>query len=125
MDTLRTAQLYCLSMDLVSPYAIKDIFNGIVDRATQSQMRLLINHPSDLFQLEASYNIELKSVKLFIHVPMAPTDSLLWLLNFHPFLLPFTNTYWFLPDCDKSLLSLYWGSLTQLHDESSQASFAG
>jgi hypothetical protein len=36
LDALKTAQLVCLSLDLVSPEAIKEIFDSIFDRATQN-----------------------------------------------------------------------------------------
>jgi hypothetical protein len=84
-------------MDLVSPEAIKEIFNAIINRAAQNWMRLLINNPSDLFQVKASYKFKPDSVKLFIHMLMAPTDSLLCILKFHPFLLPSTDTHYFWP----------------------------
>jgi hypothetical protein len=88
-------------------------------------MRLLINHPSDLFQGEASYYVKPKSVKLYILIPMAPTNSPLCLLKFQPFSLPFTNTNSLLPDPDSSLLSLSRGSKTRLHIKISPASMTG
>jgi hypothetical protein len=64
-------------MDLQFPEAIKEIFSSIIDLALQNQMILLIQHPSDLFQINVSCYIEPDSIKLFIHVPMAPVDLLL------------------------------------------------
>jgi hypothetical protein len=104
-------------MDLVSPEAIKEIFDSFIELATQNQIRLVINHPSDLFQVEASYNIEPESIKIFIHIPMVPTDSHLCLLKFHPFLLPFTDTHSLLPDLDNSILFLSSGPQTGLHNK--------
>jgi hypothetical protein len=92
LDALKTGQLHRLSLDLISPEAIKEIFNATVYRAAQNQMTLLINHPLGLFQVKASYYVKPDSIKLFIHMLMAPTNSLLHLLKFHPFTLPFTDT---------------------------------
>jgi hypothetical protein len=66
-------------------------------------MKLLISNPSDLFQIEVSYYIKPKNVKLFIHVTMAPIHSLLHILKFHPFLLLFTETHLLLPMLHNSL----------------------
>jgi len=54
MDTLKTAQIRCLSMDLLSPKAVEDIFDAVIDWAFQKQMRLLITHSLDLFMIKVS-----------------------------------------------------------------------
>jgi hypothetical protein len=77
MDALKAAQMHCLSMDLFSPEAVEDIFDVIIDWAFRNKMRLLIAHPSDPFQIEVSYYVKPETIKLFIHMPMAPVDSLL------------------------------------------------
>jgi len=107
---LKTAQLHCLSMDLISLEAIKEIFDATDNRAAQNWMSLLIHNPSDLFQVEASYYINPNSTKPFIPIPMALTESLLRLLKFPLFLLPFIDTHLLLQDLDNSLLSLSSGS---------------
>jgi hypothetical protein len=38
-------------MDLLSSEAAENIFEATIDWALQKQMRLLITHPSDLFQI--------------------------------------------------------------------------
>jgi hypothetical protein len=86
-------------------------------------MRLLIHHPSDLFQVEASYYVKFQTFKLFVHIPMAPTVSLLCLLKFHP--VPFTDTHSLLPDLVNTLLSLSKGSSTRLHSEVNPAYLTG
>ncbi len=64
--------MHCLSMDLLSPQAVEEIFNAISNSVFRNQMRLLISHLSDLFQIKVSYYMETENIKLFIHVPMAP-----------------------------------------------------
>jgi hypothetical protein len=46
LDALKMAQLHCLSMDLISPEAIKDIFDATVKLPAQNWMRLLIHNTS-------------------------------------------------------------------------------
>ncbi len=117
MDALKPAHMHQLLMDLLSPQAVEDIFEAIINQAFRSQMRLLISHPSDLFQIEVSYYLVPKNVKLFIHMPMAPIDSLLFLLKFHSFPLLFTDTHSLLPDFNNPLLAFSKGVHHQLHAE--------
>ncbi len=94
---LKMEQLHHLCLDLISPEAIKEIFNTTVNRATQNWKRLLIHNPSDLFQVKASYYIEPDSVKLFIHVPMAPLTpfSAYWSFSYFRFpSLTLTCYFW-------------------------------
>jgi predicted RNA-binding protein (virulence factor B family) len=37
LDALKTAQVHCLSMDIMSPEAIKEIFNSIVKHAPNTE----------------------------------------------------------------------------------------
>jgi len=88
-------------------------------------MRLLIQHPSDLFQMKVYYYVHPDPVKLFIHIPMALVDSLLWLHKLHPFQIHFMDNHSLLLDLDNSLLSLSCRSQTRLHNELSPATLAG
>jgi hypothetical protein len=115
MDALMAAHIHRFSMDLLSPQAIED-------RAFLNQMKLPINHPSDLFLILGLLLRGVDTVKLFIHKPMAPIDSLLSLLKFHPLMLPFTDTDSLLPDLNNILLALSKGGRTWLHSELSPAS---
>jgi len=112
-------------MDLLSPESIKEIFDSIIDQAVLNGMRLLTQHPSDLFQMKVYYYVHPDSVKLFIHIPMALVDSLLWLHMLHPFQLHFMDNHSLLLDLDNSLLSLSCRSQTRLHNELSPATLAG
>jgi hypothetical protein len=72
----KMAQVHPLSMDLIPPEAVKEILDATVNLATQNQMRLLIDHPSDIFQVKCSYYVKPDSVKLFIHMPIPPSPRL-------------------------------------------------
>jgi len=121
LDTLKTEQLHCLSMDIVSPNAISYNFDYIADQATQNQMRLLITHPQTSSKLGPPTTLNLN--------PLNSSSMYQWpllqLLKFQSFLLPFTSTHSLLPDLDNSLLSLSWGSQTRMHNEISPASLNG
>jgi hypothetical protein len=54
---VKAAQINQLSMDLLSPKAMEDMFEAISNQTFQNQMKLLISHPSDLFQNEVSYYV--------------------------------------------------------------------
>jgi len=60
-------------------------------------------------QIKVSYYVAAENVNLFIHVPMAPANSLLCIFKFHPFLLLFIDTHSLLPTPDNSLLTLSKG----------------
>jgi hypothetical protein len=66
MDALKAAHMPHLSMDLLSPQEVDDIFEAISDWAFRNQMILLISHPSDLFQIEVSY-YEISPLSASIH----------------------------------------------------------
>jgi hypothetical protein len=78
-------------------------------------MKLLIQHPSDLFQMKVYYYVPSDSVKLFIHIPMSLVGSLLWLHKLHPFQIHFMDNHSLLLDLDNSLLSLSCRLQTRLY----------
>ena len=44
--------------------------------------KLIIEYPSDFFQVELSYVYTKDDVVLVLHVPMVPTDTLLQLMHY-------------------------------------------
>ena len=72
-------------------------------------MELLIEQPSDLFQIEVSYFFDGEDISLLLHVPMAAPNSLLRLQRFLPFPLSFTNTHFLLPRPPKNLFAISSG----------------
>ncbi len=71
--------------------------------------KLIVNKPSDLFQLELTYFYNGKSVQMLLHVPAVPKDSTLKLLKLHPLPLPLSKNYSVIPMVQDDLLGLSAG----------------
>jgi hypothetical protein len=69
----------------------------------------MLQHPSDLFQIETSYIHNGQDVNLILHDPMAPADSILQLFQLHPFPLPFTESHFIMPDPSNQILAISSG----------------
>ena len=74
---LQAAHLRRLSVDLLDGKQLRHIFDTTSRKAQALQYQLMIRHPSDLFQIETSYMHDGRDVKLLLHVPMAPAESVL------------------------------------------------
>jgi Baculovirus F protein len=98
-----------LSVDLLNATRLQDLFQAAQIKAQINKCQLLLSHPSDLFQIEASYFYNGQDILLLLHIPMAPADSILRLFQFHPFPLPFTKTHFLLPKPSKPIFALSSG----------------
>jgi hypothetical protein len=98
-----------LSVDLLNATRLQDLFHAAQIKAQINKCQLLLSHPSDLFQIEASYFYNGQDILLPLHIPMAPADSILRLFQFHPFPLPFTKTHFLLPKPSKPIFALSSG----------------
>ncbi len=67
---------------------------------------MLIQYPSDLFQIKTSLLYDSQDRHLLIHVPMTPKTSLLRLFRLHPFPLPMFETHHLLPDVKDEVLAI-------------------
>ncbi len=103
---LQAAHYRRLSLDLLPSHRLKDLFEAAVLKAQAHKHQLLLRHPSDLLQIETSYLHDGQDVQLILHIPMAPTDSLLRLFQLHPFPLPFTDTHMLMPDPVNQILAI-------------------
>ena len=84
-NMVQQAQNRRLSVDLLTPDTLKQLFQHLQDQADKQGLELLISKPSDLFQIETSYLHENKTVTLILHVPMVAEENKLNLLQFIPF----------------------------------------
>jgi hypothetical protein len=98
-----------LSVDLLNATRLQDLFHAAQLKAQINKCQLLLLHPSDLFQIEASYFYNGQDILLLLHIPMAPADSILRLFQLHPFPLPFTKTHFLLPKPSKPIFALSSG----------------
>jgi hypothetical protein len=106
---LQAAHLRRLSVDLLDGKQLRHIFDTTSRKAQALQYQLMIRHPSDLFQIETSYMHDGRDVKLLLHVPMAPAESILRLFQLLPFPLPFTDSHFLMPDPANQILALSSG----------------
>jgi hypothetical protein len=95
-------------VDLLTPDTLKQVFRHLQDQAKSQDLKLMINQPSDLFQIDISYLHGNKTVTLILHVPMVSEENKLNLLQFIPFPLSQSlgaNTT-VTPKVDKDLIAL-------------------
>jgi hypothetical protein len=86
---LQAAHHLRLSINLLPSDTLKKLFDAAARKARSHHHQLLLRHPSDLLQIETSYMRDGYEVHLILHIPMAPSDSLLRLFQLRPFPLPF------------------------------------
>ena len=84
-NMVQQAQNKRLSVDLLTPETLKQLYKHLQDQADKQGLELLISQPSDLFQIDTSYMHGNKTITLILHVPMVAEDNKLNLLQFIPF----------------------------------------
>jgi hypothetical protein len=103
---LQAAHHRRLSIDLLPSNTLKKLFDAAARKARSHHHQLLLRHPSDLLQIKTSYVHDGYDVHLILHIPMAPSDSLLWLFQLRPFPLPFMETHMLMPNPDHQILAI-------------------
>jgi hypothetical protein len=107
-NMIQQAQNKKLSVDLLTPDTLKQVFQHLQDQAESQNLELMINQPSDLFQIDTSYLHGNKTVSLILHVPMVSEENKLKLSQFIPFPLSQSlgaNTT-VTPKVDKDLIAI-------------------
>ena len=100
VDAVQTAQLRRLSPMLLSGPQLHKLYSKLTKRAETLQANLLLENPSNLFQIEVSYiydREESNDATLILHVSMAQKRAILHLFRFLPFPLPFSDTHFLVP----------------------------
>lgn len=108
-NVIQQAQHRRLSVDFLNATSLARLFTRLQRQAEAAGCKLIPEHPSDLFQLEMSYFYEAPRILMILHVPMAPTDSILRLFRFRPFPLPLDATTALLPTVDADVLAISYG----------------
>ena len=103
---LQTAQHRRLAIDYLSPLQVRALYSRLVARASEFGCELVLQHHSDLFQIEVSLLFDGMDAHLLIHVPMVPRQSLLRLFKLHPFPLPFFDDHFLIPDVQNDVLAV-------------------
>jgi len=105
-DAVRQAQLHRLSPFLLSAEQLQHLFGSLKGKAARLNTKLLLEQPSDLFQIETSFSFDGVDVTLLMHVPMVDNSALLRLHRFLPFPLSFSDTHSLTPRPHKSLFAI-------------------
>ncbi len=103
---LQAAHYHWLSIDLLPSSTLKKLFDAAARKAKSHHHQLLLRHPSDLLQIETSYVHDGTEVHLILHIPMAPSDSLMRLFQLRPFPLPFSDTHMLMPNPENQILAI-------------------
>jgi hypothetical protein len=104
--TIQAAIHQRFAVNHLNPAEMADLFKKLQERAAEAGCELLVQYPSDLFQIETSLLYDGKDGHLLIHVPMTPKNSLLGLFCLHLFLLPLFETHHLLPDVKNDILAI-------------------
>ncbi len=76
-QAIQQAQNHRLSTTLIDASTLKQLFQEVQQRSVREYATLMINNPSDLFQLDCSYiHNKDKSISLIVHVPMARKNQI-------------------------------------------------
>jgi len=105
-DAVQEAQHHRLSIRFLPAVTLDRLFKKIKSRAQMTGNTLLLDKPSDLFQIELSYCYDGSEITLILHVPMAPRATTLRLLKFLPFPFQLSKTHFLLPSPAKRLLAI-------------------
>jgi hypothetical protein len=106
---LQAAHLRWLLVDLLDGTQLRLIFDTAARKTKTHHYQLMLRHPSNLFQIETSYVHNGQDVNLFLHVPMAPANSILRLFQLHPFPLPLTESHFLMTDQANQILTISSG----------------
>lgn len=88
---VQQAQHHRLAIDYLTPKQLVELFNQVQHHAKRFGYRIIIERPSEFFQLDASYTFDGHTLSLLLHVPIAPPEAFMRLYRLHPFPLPFDN----------------------------------
>jgi hypothetical protein len=90
-DAIQQAQHHRLAVNYLSAKQLQKLFQQIQRQAKRFGYQTVVERPSELFQLDASYAFDGKVISVLLHIPIAPPDAFMRLYRLHPFPLPFDN----------------------------------
>jgi hypothetical protein len=103
---IQSAMFRRLSVDYLTPHELKKVFERVQQKAIELDYQLLIDHHTDLFQVESTLLFDGDDAHILIHVPMAPRAAILNLYQLQPFPLPFFEGHYLIPDVKQDILGL-------------------
>lgn len=106
IHAVQTAQFHRLAVDVLKADQIQRLFKKLKGVAKRLNNKLLVEKPSDLYQLEVSYVSDGQDIHLLLHVPTVPAEGLLDLYQLHPFPLPLNGNHSLIPVVENNVLAL-------------------
>ena len=103
---IQQAQHRRLAIDYLNAPELSKLFFDLRDKADKYDCELVVNSPSDLFQLEVTYFFDGAVLTLLLHTPMTPKNAILRLFRLHPFPLPFFGETFIIPNVKNDLLAI-------------------
>jgi hypothetical protein len=103
---IQQAQNHKLSSSFLTSVELKQLFRQLQKSAAGMGFELLIDHPTDIFQLETLFAYDGITVQLLVKVPTAPPDNRMRLYRLHPFPLPFADNNLIIPDVHQDILGI-------------------
>ena len=94
---------------LLSGNQLRKLYSELTKCAEALQANLLLENPSNLFQIEVLYiydSEESNDVTLILHIPMAQKRAILRLFRFLPFPLPCLDRYFLVPRPHHNLFAI-------------------
>ena len=79
---IQASQMRRLSVDFLNMDQLHDLHTRCLNTANLHNSKLIVEYPSDFFQVQLSYVYTKDDVVLVLHVPMVPTDALLQLMRY-------------------------------------------
>ena len=109
-NIIQQAQHRRLSVEFLTQAQLTTLFSKLINTAERHGCQLLLDHQSDLFQVETSYFFDSQNVHLLVHVPMVPPSSMLRLFKLHPFPIPLQGGHYMIPQADNDILAITIGN---------------
>ena len=76
-NAIQQAQNHQLSTTIIDSTTLEQLFSEVIDRSLKENAMMILQHPSDLFQIDCSYiHNRDGSVSLIVHVPMAKKNQI-------------------------------------------------
>ena len=79
---IQASQMQRLSVDFLNVDQLHDLHTRCLNTANLHNSKLIVEYPSDFFQVQLSYVYTKDDVVLVLHVSMVPTDALLQLMRY-------------------------------------------
>ena len=95
-----------LAVNFLDEKTLNNLFQQAKKRASSLGFMLLLQRPSDLFQIKVSHFFNGATLSIVLHIPIAPEDSFMRLFKLHPFPLPLANDTFIVPNVRHDVLAV-------------------